>query len=394
MDKQFRNVGTLVAAQGFLGLQLPMIFTIGGLAGKSLSPNPCLATLPITATVFGSMMAARPLSNFMQAHGRRAGFWLGTLAAALGALIAAAGLYAHNFILFIIGSLLIGVYQSSQGFFRFAAMDTASPEFRPKAVSWVLAGGLFGALFGPQLVKLSSDAFVVPFLGSYLVVVLINLIGATFFLNLDIPKPVVVAGAATGRTTGQLLKDPVIITAIVVAMVSYALMNLVMTSTPLAVVGCGFTLNDSANIVSGHVVAMFAPSFVTGSLIARYGVMKIMWTGLGLLALAGVVDLAGVELMNFYAGLILLGVGWNFGFIGATSLLATAHGPEERGRVQGLNDMLVFGFVTFASLASGGLMNCAGGSVVEGWNTVNLAMIPALALAGATLIWLAMRPKT
>jgi len=312
----------------------------------------------------------------------------------LGALIAAAGLYAHNFILFIIGSLLIGVYQSSQGFFRFAAMDTASPEFRPKAVSWVLAGGLFGALFGPQLVKLSSDAFVVPFLGSYLVVVLINLIGATFFLNLDIPKPVVVAGAATGRTTGQLLKDPVIITAIVVAMVSYALMNLVMTSTPLAVVGCGFTLNDSANIVSGHVVAMFAPSFVTGSLIARYGVMKIMWTGLGLLALAGVVDLAGVELMNFYAGLILLGVGWNFGFIGATSLLATAHGPEERGRVQGLNDMLVFGFVTFASLASGGLMNCAGGSVVEGWNTVNLAMIPALALAGATLIWLAMRPKT
>jgi MFS family permease len=393
MDKQYRNVATLVAAQGFLGLQLPMIFTIGGLAGLTLSPTPCLATLPITATVFGSMMAARPLSALMQRHGRRAGFWLGTFASATGAVIASLGLYYHSFLLFTLGSFLIGVYQSAQGFFRFAAMDTASPEFRPKAVSWVLAGGLFGALFGPQLVKETSDYFVVPFLGSYMVVVLINLIGSLLFFGLDIPKPVAQAGAATGRTTRALLKDPTILTAIIVAMVSYALMNLVMTSTPLAVVGCGFSRGDAANIVSAHVVAMFAPSFFTGHLIARFGTMKIMWSGLAFLMLAGIADLSGVELTNFYAGLILLGVGWNFGFIGATSLLASAHKPEERGRVQGLNDMLVFGFVTVASLASGGLMNCAGGSVVQGWNTVNLAMIPFLALAGATLIWLALKPK-
>jgi MFS family permease len=249
-------------------------------------------------------------------------------------------------------------------------------------------------LFGPQLVKATSDAFVQPFLGSYLTVIGINLLGALLFFGLSIPKPAPINRANRGRPTRVLLKDPIVLTAIIVAMVSYGLMNLVMTSTPLAVVGCGFTLDDSANIVSGHVIAMFAPSFVTGSLIARFGVMRIMWTGLALLTLAGVVNLAGVELMNFYTGLILLGVGWNFGFIGATTLLATGHAPEERGRVQGINDMMVFGFVTLASLASGGLMNCAGGTVTEGWNTVNIAMIPALALAGATLIWLALRPKS
>ncbi|KAG1715441.1 Riboflavin transporter RfnT [Nymphon striatum] len=176
-------------------------------------------------------------------------------------------------------------------------------------------------------------------------------------------------------------------------MVSYALMNLVMTSTPLAVVGCGFGVPDASNIVTGHVLAMFAPSFFTGHLIARFGVEKIVATGLLILAGAGAVALSGVTLTNFYIALILLGLGWNFGFIGATSMLASAHTPEERGRMQGLNDLLVFGGVTMASLASGGLMNCSGGTAQEGWAAVNMAMAPFLVLAGGALIWLMLRPK-
>ena len=170
-------------------------------------------------------------------------------------------------------------------------------------------------------------------------------------------------------------------------------MNLVMTSPPLAVVGCGFTTNNANDIVSAHVLAMFAPSFFTGHLIARFGVEKIVATGLTILAFAGVVALSGVTLTNFYGALILLGLGWNFGFIGATTMLAGAHRPEERGSVQGMNDMIVFGMVTVASLASGGLMNCSGSSAVEGWSAVNLAMVPFLVLAGGSLIWLVRQPK-
>jgi MFS family permease len=395
MDRSKQNVLVLVGATAFLGMQLPMIFTIGGLAGQQLASNPCLATLPITATVLGSTLAARPMSAIMQKYGRRVGFWIGTTAAAFGSAIAAYGLYADSFTVFILGSLLIGLYQSANGFFRFAAMDTAAPEFRAKAVSWVMAGGLFSAFFGPQLVKWTSDASVVPFLGSYVTVIAINLLGSLLFLGLDIPIPAPAkVGAAAIRTTRQILADPKIRVAMIVGMVSYALMNLVMTSTPLAVVGCGFQKGDAANIVSGHVFAMFAPSFFTGHLITRFGVTRIMATGLAILTLSGLVALAGVELMNFYVALILLGIGWNFGFIGATTLLASAHRPEERGRVQGLNDMIVFGFVTIASLSSGGLMNCSGGTPQAGWAAVNLAMIPALALAGGALIWLAMQPKS
>jgi len=258
-----------------------------------------------------------------------------------------------------------------------------------------MAGGLISAIIGPQLTKITSDAMAVPFLGTYLTVIGINIVGSLVFLFLDIPKPEKPApGADTGRTRWEMLKTPRILVAIITAMVSYALMNLVMTSTPLAVVGCGYEQDLAADVVTGHVLAMFVPSFFTGHLIARFGVEKIVALGLVILAAAGGVALAGVDIANFFVALILLGIGWNFGFIGASTMLAGAHAPEERGRIQGINDMIVFGCVTVASLASGGLMNCSGGSVVEGWNAVNLAMAPFLALAGGALIWLMMRPKT
>lgn len=389
-----KNVAILVMAQALLGAQMPMIFIIGGLAGQSLASNPCFATLPISLIVAGSMLAATPISAIMQKWGRRAGFFTGASFGALGGVVGAYGLYLGSFPIFLLGSLLTGVYMSAHGFYRFAATDTASESFRPKAISYVMAGGLLSALIGPQLVKATSQIFVIPFLGTYLAVIAINVFGSGLFLFLDIPKPEAPRDdLPKGRSRMELLKTPAIAVAVICSMVSYALMNLVMTSTPLAVVGCGFTEGNAADVVSLHVLAMYVPSFFTGHLIARFGVHKIVAAGLIILAAAGAVALQGVELENFFIALLLLGLGWNFGFIGATTMLAGAHRPEERGRMQGLNDLLVFGGVTMASLASGGLMNCSGGSPVDGWNAVNMAMVPFLVLAGGALLWLALRPK-
>lgn len=389
-----RNVYVLVASQAILGAQLPMIFTIAGLAGQSLAPNKCWATLPISLLVIGSMLTATPLSAFMAKYGRRAGFILGTIGGTIGAATGALGLYYGSFALFLLGALFSGIYMSAQGFYRFAAADTASEAFRPKAISWVMAGGLLSAVVGPELVKLTNDLMVVPFLATYLTVILLNFCGIFLFGLLNIPKPkAAVAGSPQGRSRRELIRTPQIAVAVIVATVSYALMNLVMTSSPLAVVGCGFEKDDAANVVMGHVLAMYAPSFVTGHIIARFGVEKVMATGLVILAAAGGVAIAGVELTNFFAALILLGIGWNFGFIGATTLLTGSIQPSERGRMQGLNDLIVFGGVTMASFSSGGLMNCSGGSVQSGWQAVNMAMLPFLVLAGGALIWLAMRPK-
>ena len=390
-----RNVWVLVLAQAFLGSQMAMIFVVGGLAGQSLASNICFATLPISLIVIGSMLSANPLSSIMQRYGRRTGFLIGAFAGALGGAIGAYGLYVASFPIYLLGSLITGIYMAAQQFYRFAAADTASEAFRPKAISYVMAGGLASAVIGPQLVKVTSDAMVIPFLGTYYAVIALNLLGALLFFFLDIPKPPPAQeGAPKGRTRMELLKTPRIAVAVICATVSYALMNLVMTSTPLAVVGCGFTTGNAADVVTGHVLAMFAPSFFTGHLIVRFGVERIVAAGLIILAAAGAVALHGVELENFFLALILLGLGWNFGFIGATTMLAASHTVEERGRMQGLNDFIVFGGVTVASLASGGLTNCSGGDAVTGWASVNLAMAPFLALAGGAMIWLMLRRDT
>ena len=392
----WRNVIVLVLAQAVLGAQMSMIFTVGGLAGQSLASNPCFSTLPLSLIVLGSVLSAQPLSEFMSAYGRRAGFILAVAAGAIGAGIAARALYVGSFGMFMVGSFLTGIYMSAQGFYRFAATDGVAPEFQPKAISYVMAGGLAAAIIGPQLVKLTSQAMVVPFMATYLAIIGLNLLGPILFAFLKIPAPGRRAKgtAHPGRTRRELLKDPVIAVAMICGMVSYALMNLVMTSTPLAVVGCGFDEGDAANIVSAHVLAMYLPSFFTGHLIARFGREVIVGVGLVILAASGAVALTGVDLEQFYVALILLGVGWNFGFIGSTAMLASAHSPDERGHVQGMNDFVVFGGVFLASLSSGGLMNCSSAGTAEaGWQAVNLAMLPFLVLAGGALIWLVMRAR-
>ena len=392
-----RNVAVLVLCQAIMGAQIPLVFVVAGLAGQQLSPYACLATLPVSMVVLGSMTTAPWLSNVMQTYGRRVGFVIGTLGGMAGAGMAAWGLTLDSFLVFLFGSYLTGIYMSANGFYRFAAADTASESFRPKAISYVMAGGLASAIIGPQLVSFITaadpDQTVMRFFNVYVAAALLNAVGLVLFFALKIPKPPKPAtGAEAGRSRAELLRDPTIAVAIICGMVTYSLMNLVMTSTPLAVVGCGYSTSGASNVVTSHVLAMFAPSFFTGHVIARFGAKKVVALGLVILGFAGVVALTGVELLNFYAALVLLGIGWNFGFIGATAMLASAHSPQERGRVQGMNDAIVFGCVTLASLASGGLMNCSGGDVVEGWSAVNVAMVPFLALAGGALVWLMRRP--
>ena len=389
-----RNVAVLICAQAILGSQMPMIFTVGGLAGQSLASNACFATLPISMIVLGSMLTASPLSNLMQKFGRKFGFFIGAIGGLTGGIIGAVGLATGSFAIFLMGSFLTGIYMSAQGFYRFAATDTATKSFRPKAISYVMAGGLASAIIGPQIVKVTAEAMVIPFLGTYIAVVILNFLGSFLFLLLKIPK---LAKKniydPNKRSNKQLLSTPRIAVAMICAMVSYAMMNLVMTSTPLAVVGCGYSPSDAANVVSAHVIAMFLPSFFTGHLITRYGEELIVGIGLFFLALAGIVALSGVNLENFFLALVFIGLGWNFGFIGATTMLTNSHSEAERGRIQGMNDLFVFGGVTVASFSSGGLMNCTGGNHLTGWTSVNLAIFPMLLIAAATLVWL-MKNKT
>jgi MFS family permease len=390
-----RNLWVLVAAQVVLGSQLPITFILGGLAGQMLAPIKCLATLPITLLITGSMLSAPLLAELMQRRGRTLGFVIGAAGGGVGSLLCALALMRGSFGLFLLGSLLTGLYMSANGFYRFAATDGVAEAFRPRAISYVMGAGLASAVVGPQLVRFTADALApVPFAGAFVAAAALNAAGVWLFAFLDSPRPRPPApDAPRARSRWELARTPRIAVAMVCGMVSYALMNLVMTSTPLAMVGCGFSTPQAADVVSGHVLAMFGPAFFTGSLIGRFGAERVIAAGLVILALAGAVALSGVGFWQFAAAMVLLGLGWNFGFIGSTAMLAGAHSPEERGRVQGMNDFAVFGLVALASLASGGLMNCSGGDAVSGWIAVNLAMAPFLAAAGGALVWLAVRSR-
>ncbi|MEZ5668327.1 MAG: MFS transporter [Alphaproteobacteria bacterium] len=384
-----RNVAVLFLAHAILGSQMPMHIILGGLAGAYLSPDPALATLPISAVVVASMCTAAPASLYMGRVGRRIGFLTGAAAATVGAFLCMQALLIGSFALLVVGAAVVGVYQSFQQYFRFAAADTASHAFKPKAISWVLAGGLVAALLGPEILTHTRDHFApIPFAGAYGAMLAINLVGAVVLLFLDIPTPPKRAkGSAAGRSLREILGQPRVIVAMMCGMIAFALMSLVMTSTPLAMVGCGYSPDDAADVVRWHAFAMFAPSFFTGNIIARFGQLPVMAVGLALLASCGVVALTGIDLTQFYVALILLGLGWNFAFIGATSLLASSHTPEEQAKVQGLNDFLVFGLVSIASFSSGALLNA------YGWQAVQYAMGPALLVAGAAIAWLSLHRR-
>jgi len=379
----------LFFAQAVLGAQIPINVILGGLAGRALASDPGLATLPLSVMVLVAMFAAPAASLLMGRVGRRAGFMCGAVAGGLGGLISARALFVGSFEGLLLGAACTGVYNAFQGFYRFAAADTASDTFKPKAISWVLAGGLLSALLGPEIVRQVAGAFApTPFAGAYVAVIGLNLVGLCGLLLLDIPVPTRPADRSSGgRPLSEIFRQPRVIVAVLCAMTSYALMSLVMTATPLAMVSHGFNTDHAADVVRWHVVAMFAPSFFTGPLITRFGHARIIATGLLLVAACGGVALLGTELDKFYIALAVLGIGWNFGFIGATSLLATSYSPAERAKVQGLNDFLVFGFVAMASFTSGALLSS------YGWQTVQIAMLPGLILAALALAWFSLRGR-
>lgn len=384
-----RAVLILIWAQSVLGAQMPVHFILGSLAGRQLAPDPALATAPISAVVLTTMFAAPMMSGLMGRWGRRAGFLIGGLSGLSGSTLAVWAITIQSFELYLAASVLLGGYMGAHGFYRFAATDLASPEFRPKAISWVMAGGLISALIGPEIVKQFRDLLdPIPFAGAYLALTVVAVIGMIPILFLDIPHPPrPEKGTRAGRPWSEILSQRTILVAMFCAMVAYALMNLVMTATPLAMDHHGFSVDDAADVVRIHILAMFAPSFFTGWLIARLGVHAVIATGLAILAGCAVVAISGISLMHFSVALGLLGLGWNFAFIGATALLAGAHRTDERARVQGLNDFLVFGLVTVASFSAGALMDTVG------WQAVNYAMLPALALAAVALSWLVVHDR-
>lgn len=378
-----RNLSILFLAHAVLGSQMPVNVILGGLAGAELAASRSLATLPVSVVVLLSMFAAPLASWLMGRHGRRAGFLLGALAGGIGGALSAWALVIGSFGLLLAGSAFTGIFIGFQGFVRFAASDAVPEALKPKAISWVLAAGLLSALGGPEIVRWFSDALApVPYAGAYAAIVVVNIVGALIIAFLDIPAPPRRrADAPPPRPIADVLRQPALIAAMLCGMISYAVMSLVMTSTPLAMTDHGFAAEHAADVVRWHVVAMFAPSFVTGHLIARFGHFRIIATGLCLLAVCAGIALGGYELHRFYLALIALGFGWNFGFIGATSLLATMHRPEEQALIQGLNDFLVFGLVAVASFGSGALL------FVWGWFAVQYAAVPSVLAAFAILLW-------
>lgn len=380
-----RNLTVLFVAHAILGSQMPLNIILGGLAGAELAGSRSLATLPISMVVLVSMFAAPLGSLLMGRFGRRAGFLIGAAAGAVGGALAAWSLVIGSFTLLLAGSAFSGIFTGFQGFVRFAASDAVPVHLKARAISWVLAAGLVNALAGPELFRLLGDAMApTPYAGAYVAVVGVNLLGALVLVFLDIPPPPRSTSAnANARPLGEILRQPAVITAMLCGMLSYAIMSLVMTSTPLAMTDHGHTAAQAADVVRWHVFAMFLPSFITGHLITRFGHSKVIATGLLLLLGCAAVALTGVDLHRFYLALIVLGFGWNFGFIGSTSLLATTHRPEEQSKVQGLNDFLVFGLVAVASFGSGALLN------FSGWTAVQYAAIPSVIVAAVVLVWYA-----
>lgn len=374
------NVRRLAAAQALTGANAAVIFATGSIVGAQLAPSIALATLPLSIYVLGLASGTLPTGLISQAFGRRVAFIAGTGCGALCGLLAAFAILKASFILFCCASFLGGLYGAVSQSYRFAATDSASAAYRPKAISWVMAGGVFAGFLGPQLVQWTMD-FWPPYLFavSFLVQAAVALVAMAVLAGVHAPKPPP-ADLAAGRPLAEIVKQPRFIAAALCGAISYTMMNLLMTSAPLAMKFCGLSLSDSNFGIQWHIVAMFGPSFFTGSLIARFGAAKVAAVGLILEAAAAVIGLSGITAMHFWAGLFVVGVGWNFSFVGASALIVEMHRPQEAKKVQAFNDFIVFGLVAIGSFSSGQLL------ASHGWSMVNIVVFPAVALALAGLM--------
>lgn len=378
-----KNVLILFIAQALYGGGTSIMITLGGLVGHQLAVDKGLATLPITTFVLGTALMTVPASMYMKLVGRRLGFMTGSAFGVASGALATYAIFQNSFWLFCLGTFLGGTYQASSMYYRFAATDTASEGFKAKAISWVLAGGIVAAFIGPQLVIYTKALFSpVLFAGSYASATMLSLLALAVVSFIDIPKPSAERHLEAARPLGTIMRQPRLLIAMFCGMVSFGIMNFVMTATPLAMVACGLTVDDAAFVIQWHIVAMFAPSFFTGHLINRFGKERVIGFGLILLAGCGVVALSGIDLTHFWFALVLLGLGWNFGFVGATALVTDCYRPSERNKVQAANDLCVFGMVAFASFSSGKLLH------LVGWDAVAGGLFPFVALAFLLIGWL------
>ncbi len=382
-----RNAMVLAVAQALAGGNNTVIVSTASIVGAALAPDKGLATLPITAMVLGMWIGTLPIGWLARRFGRRFALQSGSVFGMASGLISYSAVMSGSFWLLLFGTFCGGLYAAAHQSYRFAAADTASEAYRPKVVSWVLAGGVFAAIIGPQLVIFTKD--LIPpymFAASYLGQSACAVIAALVLLFVKVP-PLVEKRADTSRPLAAIARTPRFLVAVACGVASYSMMNMLMTSAPLAMIGCGHSVTDAALGIQWHVLAMYAPSFVTGSLIARFGVERITGLGLFLIVLSAIVGLAGLTVAHFWTGLILLGLGWNLAFIGATTMVTQCHRPEERNKVQAFNDFLIFGSMAVSSFSSGQLL------ALLGWNAINEVIFPVVFAAGGLLVWLTLRKK-
>jgi MFS family permease len=385
-----KNLWLLAAAQGLFLTNNVVFIAINGLVGLSLAPLGWMATLPVMGYVVGGALSTPLVARTQSAFGRQASFQIGLALAMGSALLCYWAAMAGNFWLLVTATVIAGYYSATGQLYRFAAAELAVPEFREKAVSLVLAGGLVGAVLGPNLASRTRNLLEVPFAGAYLSLAVVALVSMAIMAFLRFPPlPPKKAGAPSGRPLSVIMRQPVFIVATAGAALGYGVMNLLMAATPLAMQVCGFEFDDAALVLEWHVIGMFAPGFFTGHLIKRFGVLTIMGVGVALNVLCVAIALSGVNLHQFLIALFLLGVGWNFLFTGSTTLSLQAYAPEEKDRAQAAINFFLFATMAVTSFASGALVT------TQGWAWLNIGSLLPLALTGAALVWLAaVRVKT
>jgi MFS family permease len=386
MNASKRTILLLAIAQALYSCCIITVFATAGLVGLNIAPSPAWATLPVTTFVIGAMFTTVPASLLMQRLGRKPIFLLGAGVSILGAAVAVWSIMTANFAAFCFATAMQGVFQATSGFYRFAAAEAADEGSKSIAISWVLTGGVVAAIGGTLISNYTSE--LIPhysFAGSYAAAVVLALLNMLVVTRLTIPKPSVDQIGGAARPWPELLRQPRMIVAMASAMIAYGLMNLMMTATPVAMIGCGFNKSDASFVIQWHVLAMFVPSFFTGQLIKRYGAEKI--TGLGMVLLMGAAGagLAGITFGHFAVALVLLGLGWNFGFIGGTTMLTDCYRPSERGKVQAANDFGISLLMVIASSSSGFIL------ADLGWHAVPMALFPPAALALGLIGWLVMK---
>ncbi len=383
-----RQVLLLAGAQALFQTVSVLVMTVGGLAGGQITTRPELATMPIAAMFLGTAVSTFPASMWMARVGRRTGFVFGALLGVVGGLTAAAGIWLGALALLAAGTFFVGAYQAFAQFYRFAASEVADEAFRPRAISLVLAGGIVAALAGPMLGRLGGPMLEPQYMGSFLLLAVVSLVGAGLLLGLRVPAAKVDAGISVeGRPWREIVLQPAYLVALFGAATGYGIMILAMTATPIAMVHHHHDLSTAATVIQLHVLGMFLPSFFTGTLIARFGVLRIMLTGVALLAGHVLMTLTGVKFGSFASALVLLGVGWNFLYVGGTTLLTSTYTAAEKGRAQATNDMTIFAIGLACSFSAGALLQAFG------WQMLNVLLLPWMLLAALSLVWLGWRQR-